>query len=369
MADVSNKESNIRFRPDRIGKYFRKHLGDFVFSELSEEYTFRAGVSSAMRGVPVPMRKEDIKTFSENRGISPARLGENMAWVIGCDPHFKHAQSYVTFLRTVFDDRFREGITMRAETLASGGDLEGACVYYRAALCISPRDADAMYGYARVCRDMYLDDPESKDEEYVGLFKAESLDWFELLTVIHPDFPQPYYYLGFAYLNLGLYTKASLAWEAYLEKSEAEEAGETDAEGNGIQAEAMSEERREAREKDRAEIRSRLEELREPTEIEIGCNFVASGRFEQGLRILLPYADSKYKEWWPMSYYIGVAYARTGEPERAAEMFKRVLAADPSNVYSMLELAELYGQLGNSEQSEKYRRKAEVVAEQAEVLQ
>ncbi len=45
---------------------------------------------------------------------------------------------------------------------------------------------------------MYL---ASQNEEYVGRFKAEALEWFEILTEVHPKFAQGYYYLGYAYLN------------------------------------------------------------------------------------------------------------------------------------------------------------------------
>ena len=60
---------------------------------------------------------------------------------------------------------------------------------------------------------MYLN---SRNEEYVGRFKAEALDYFELTTETHPRFAQGYYYLGYAYLNMGLYVKADLTWSEFL---------------------------------------------------------------------------------------------------------------------------------------------------------
>ena len=42
---------------------------------------------------------------------------------------------------------------------------------------MKPDYLHAMYSYARACRAMYLD---SGNEEYVGRFKAEALDYFEL---------------------------------------------------------------------------------------------------------------------------------------------------------------------------------------------
>ena len=35
--------------------------------------------------------------------------------------------------------------------------------------------------------------------------------------MIHPDFAMGYYFLGYGYANMGLYTKASLTWESFIE--------------------------------------------------------------------------------------------------------------------------------------------------------
>ena len=41
-------------------------------------------------------------------------------------------------------------------------------------------------------------------------------DWFELLVETHPRFAQGYYYLAYAYLNLGLYAKADITWREFI---------------------------------------------------------------------------------------------------------------------------------------------------------
>ena len=63
----------------------------------------------------------------------------------------------------------------------------------------------------------------AKGREYIGRYKAESLDAFERLTLKKPDFDMGFYFLGYGYLNLGLYVKAKLTWETFMELSENQE--------------------------------------------------------------------------------------------------------------------------------------------------
>jgi tetratricopeptide (TPR) repeat protein len=144
-----------------------------------------------------------------------------------------------------------------------------------------------------------------------------------------------YYYLGYCYINMGLYIKAKLAWEKFLKMSR--------------------------NPKDSKEIKSRLQQMEQPVKIEEGCNAVLSGRHELGIDILEPYLDSKFKDWWPLSYYLGVAYARTGNRKDAVASFKRVLGINGTHVESMEELAAIYGETNDKENETKYRKKAELI--------
>ena len=42
----------------------------------------------------IPLRKKEIKEFAGGEGIDMLVLAENMAWVMGCDPHFKYTKDY-----------------------------------------------------------------------------------------------------------------------------------------------------------------------------------------------------------------------------------------------------------------------------------
>jgi tetratricopeptide (TPR) repeat protein len=221
----------------------------------------------------------------------------------------------------------------KAKDAAERDSYDDACRLFRAALCVEPQDLAAMYGYARVCRVMYQ---ASDDSAYTARFKAEALEYFELTTETHSRFPQAHYYLGYAYLNMGFYQKAQLTWKRYLEHS--------------------------SHPKDRREIKERLRQLADPLEIERGYNAILAGRFEEGRVALEPYLESKYNDWWPLYYYLGVAYISAGNRDGAVDMFRRALALNPSHIESMNELADIYGADGDAALSEKYRGKAGLIA-------
>ena len=107
-----------------------------------------------------------------------------------------------------------------------------------------------------------------------------------------------------------------------------------------------------------------MAQLEQPISIEKGCNAVLAGRWREGLDILEPFLDTKFKGWWPLHYYLGVAYARTGSNAKAVASFKRVLGINGSHLESIKELADLYALSGDKENERKYRKKAELIMAQ-----
>lgn len=315
----------------RLDGYFKDRLKDTAFVELS-----LGAMGGLLDGVPVPLSAEDVRD-SAGKGIDAGRLAKNMIYVIGCDPAFPYVNSYIGFIKRAFDDRLIKMICSDGLGALVDGKAKEACIFFRAALQLDPDDADAMYGYARACRDVYA---ESEDDTEIGNFKAESIDYFEKLTLEHPEVAEGHYYLGYGYMNMGLYVKAEIAFRTYLKlMPEGEEADE---------------------------VRERLAQLRDPVEIEKGCNEVIAGRYENGIEVLEKYLDTGAKTWWPLHYYLGVAYRMTGDDEQATERFRNVLRLNASNVETMDELADIYAKSGDKELEEKYRKKAALVRASAE---
>lgn len=335
--EVPDEELDLKLREDRIGRYFTKYLNKFVFAEFSEDFLKKVKGADIMRGVPVPLRKQDIKDFNGGEGVDMMHIAENMAWVMGCDPHFKYTNSYVDYLYEIFGSKIVDGLLKEGRDAAELGDYDNACIHFRACLCLLPNSLHAMYSYARSCTKMY---ENSKNKEFVGRMKAEALDFYELIVIIHPRHPNAYYYLGYAYLNMGYYVKAELVWNDYL--------------------------RRSRNSKDRKEISTRLKQIEGPVTIEKGYTDIMAGRNKEGLSKLTPFLESEFNSWWPLHYYIGVGYERTGMTDEAIEEFKYVLKLNGSHLETMEELYAIYQALGDTQNSAKYRKKIEIIRKQIE---
>jgi tetratricopeptide (TPR) repeat protein len=218
-----------------------------------------------------------------------------------------------------------------------------------------------MYLYARVCKACSEADPDGEgseelSEDYKGSFKAESMEAFELLTMIHPGFAMGYYYLGYAYLNMGLYLKAKLTWEDFMRLSSC--AGdETDDQSYGLSDDQIQDLRK--------EISDMLRDLEDPVNIERGCNMIMSGDYLGGIEILNGYREGRYEYWWPLWYYLGIAESSLGHTKEAEDCYKRVLRLSPSNIEAMEELAAIYAMAGDEVNAAKYRNKIEIVRKNA----
>jgi len=310
-----------------------------LFDELSDDYLRSAGVLDILKGVPVPIAIDDdghMTTFS---------IASKMAKIIGADKTYPYADKYMAFIDRVTQDRSVQFFISEGARAADEEKFEEACMMFRAALTKEPKSQDALYLYGRACQGAY--EREELDEDYVGNFKAESLEAFELLTVLHPNFAMGYYFLGYAYLNLGLYTKARLTWEKFIELT------------------ANPDIKRVAEMKDRVELRDEINErllsLNDPVIIENACNQIMSGDFLNGRDTLMKFREGRYETWWPLWYYLGVAEESLGNAVDAIKAYKKALVLSPSNTDVMQELSKLYLAVGDEENSEKYRKKIEVV--------
>jgi len=331
-GDITKKrpetETHLAFRPDRVAGYLKHRMDELVFDEFTPDFLEKSGLTEVFSGVPIPLREEDRKDFSDPSGIRGSIIAENMARVLGIDPKCPYREAYIDFIERNFGNKAVDNITRKAKDFADKEEYEDACIYFRAGLVLKYNDLPSMYGYARVLRTMYSN---GKKEEYIGNLKAESLDFFEMTTETYPRFDMGFYYLGYMYLNLGLYTKAKLAWKEFIGLSRIL--------------------------KDRREIAKRLGQLKDPVEIEKGYNAVLAGKWNTGIRILEPYKDSKFNDWWPLWYYLGVAYARKDRLKEAEDAFKRALKGSPRHIESMEELEDIYKQAGDKINQKKYRDK------------
>ena len=318
---------------DRIGEFLLPHVEEFVFDELSDNYLKKAGIADILTGVPIPIRKTELS------GITTLKIAQNMAFIIGCDINFKYRQNYIAYIERMFTKDFVKPLINDGIDGAAKNDFDYACICFRAAILMDPENVDALYCYGRACKDSY---ETGEGEDYVGRYKAEALEAFEKVTLKKPDFDMGYYFLGYAYLNLGLYVKAKLTWESFLELTENEE--------------------------QKKEINGWLKKLVDPVRIEEGYNDILSGRFDEGLAILEEYGqDDRFNTWWPLWYYLGVGYKELERFEDSEEALLKVLKLSPSNAETMEELVHLYTLTKQDDKKEKYEKKIEIVKHNREL--
>ncbi len=311
-----------------------------VFGELSDSFLKVMGGYEILKGIPVPI------TEGVNGQIPVRGIFLDMAKVIGGDSQFVYAEKYLTYMKAAAGDDAEAILVSEGAKAADEERYEDACKLLRTALLIDPKSQAALYLYARACKACY--ETEDKDEDYVATFKAESMESFELLTMVHPEFAMGYYFLGYAYLNLGLYTKAKLTWDDFMKYSSG--AGEDDAGMDDDQLEDL-----------RHEISDMLLDLEEPVKIEKGCNQIMAGDFVGGRDTLSQFKEGRYETWWPLWYYLGVAEASLGNGQAAIDDYKKVLTLSPSNIDVMEELVEIYEAVGDSAGANKYRNKIQIV--------
>ena len=321
-----------------------------MFAELSPDYLSRTGASEILSGIPVPV---GIEGNDAKGAIDLKSIVLNMARVMGGDPLFLYADKYSDFIKHALGENAVAMLVSEGAHSADEGDFEDACMLLRAALRIDPKSREALYLYARACKEAYeteaaMAEDGMGDEERIGLFKAESSETFELLTMIHPDFAMGYYFLGYAYLNMGLYLKAKLSWQDFLRLSAG---SETEIHEMDDQMLAYL----------REEISERVEELEGPVEIELGCNRIMGGDFAGGRDTLMKFTEGRYSQWWPLWYYLGVAEAALGNKDEAIADLRKVLTLSPSNTEAMEELAAIYEATGDAVNASKYRKKIGII--------
>jgi tetratricopeptide (TPR) repeat protein len=371
----------------RVREYLRHLLDVILFDEFSQNYLSQADLADVMSEIPAPFQVQDLVKYKEEGSLPVDAIILNMGRVIGADSEFIYNENYKQFIRHFLGEKSAAFFAVKAADEIAGqarndaeeqgldsrlrgndtGDLgdatlvipaeagisdtdnlELACAYQRAAvsLCAEP-NAEILYAYADICTRLYN---LSEDPDYTGSFKAEAVDVYETLTFIVPDFAPAWYQLGYAYANMGLYAKAVLTWQSFLELTQTVIPGEVP-ESKPFDAE-------------RKEIEDRIAQMDAPMRIEKGCNEILAGRYQSGIDILKEFTNGEHEAWWPLWYYLGEAYMAVGQIADSEASFKRVLALSPSQIPAMEGLVEIYEYTGDEKQREKYSNKIKLIQEQ-----
>ncbi len=312
---------------DKIQKYITHINDEFKLAILPRDLLKETDNLHILNKIPVPINKD------EKDKVSSLQLAINMMIVLACNTNFKHKNNYITFILKNIGQDMSTMLLHKGIDYANKKEYIDALIMFRAVLILDNNSLDSLYNYALVCRDIYNECED--DEEKIALFKVESIEALEELTLKHPDYSMGYYHLGYSYLNMGLYLKAKITWESFLDSSSEKELIE--------------------------EINERISLLEDPIDIERGANFILSGRYTEGIEVLSNYKQGEFGEWWPLWYNLGIAYSALEQYDEAIESFLTVLTYSSSNTVVMQELSELYAVIGDEEKAEKYRNKINLI--------
>lgn len=327
----------MNIKTDLFKEYLEGEIKDFLFSELDPSF-LAANDLAFLENIPVPIKKDDLKDFTEN-GLSTTKLADNMAFVIGADNSFKYCSYYIRFFKKLFNDNIVNVFISKAEALLSSSEYRKAMCYLRAAKLLDPTGLNAMFCYANGCRIWYQSMEGEDFTELISTLKSEANLYFAQTTNMYPEFAPAWYFLAYAYLNSGSYTKAELAFNHYLKQSEGQP------------------------EEDIKEVNERLADLKDPVIIEHGRDLLMAGNAQEAIEILSVYTEGKYSRWWPLYFYLGAGYEQLGNDLAAIENYRNVLKYNPSNYDAMISLSELYQKTGQEELAGKYSEKAKIILE------
>ncbi|MBQ3107921.1 MAG: hypothetical protein IJC68_04840, partial [Firmicutes bacterium] len=131
----------ISLEKSRVTEYLKeRYKNQFLFDSLSADYLKRDGRMTFLTDVPVPFTMEDLVDFKEGRGLSVARMGENMVFVMGMDPQFPYKNQYRQFLQICFDTRVKEAFLHDGGEALNKGDLYRAATLFRGVMVLAQEE-------------------------------------------------------------------------------------------------------------------------------------------------------------------------------------------------------------------------------------
>ncbi|NLY09347.1 MAG: hypothetical protein GXZ11_05550 [Tissierellia bacterium] len=204
----------------KLEKFFKNKTGDLAFLEPKSEIenTMLRNRLSA----PIPLWSESlvegIKEGEFEEEVGSVHIIEGMIAVIGIDPLFKFANTYIEILSEMMENPL-ETILSFAWKYDKDGDKVKAAIAYRAALTFDDYNDIAMSNLASIYGEIAN---ESEDAQLINELIIEGTDLLEdVLNRYKSDEVRPL--LGKYYINAGLYLKAKLTMEPYLQVGEKEE--------------------------------------------------------------------------------------------------------------------------------------------------
>lgn len=298
-----------------IEEYFKKKASRISFLEVRDDVLFEIKGYPSDKQIPLPIITEilikEIEKGNMEEEIKFTHIMEGIIYLLGTDSTFPYIDDYKNILKTS-NENIEEYIFYEGIKLIEKKDYDNGAIYFRALKSINNKNINGLFNYALTLEEIAKQHLEMDKEEEGLKFLQKSTNELESILDIDDKYPLAYYKLGYHYKFFGQFLKAKLIWTKHLtfDKDELR-----------LQ-----------------EIRTEIDFIEDDVKLESGLTYLSHEQYDNALDMFLKILP-KYKEWWELNYFIGIAYKGLGDLEKAIDYLDT--AKDLNN-----EEGDIYNELG-----------------------
>lgn len=307
-----------------IASFLKEKTEGISFIELKQRKQFEK--EGFPDNLPLPILTEDMV-----EGVLQSKMEEHidfrlilkgMIYVIGADETFLYGKEYQRIVKREPEiEKFILWLIHKAEEI---NQVDDVLVYSHGYARLFPESKRALLNYALSLEKKaeYHFHKQEKKEGTLFLVHSDKI-LNQLLDLDEQDAPA-LYKLGYHAKSQGLFLRAKLFWEKLLNSQAEEEL--------------------------KQEIVEELDKIENQVVYEEAYHLVMRGKAEEALELLNPLYE-QYKDWWSLSFLVGLAYRQTEDYTKAVEAFERALLYEAENSMILNELAISKASLGYEEEA------------------
>lgn len=296
-----------------IDKYFKEKTDKLTFIELKENSFVELKGYIIKDEIPLPILTEGlvkgIKEGDYNEEIRIKDIIEGIIYTIGTDTEFPYINEYKEILYA-YEENIVDYIFYKGIKDLENEKYDDGCIKLRALLVLGPKNTNTLFNYGlgiEALAKKFIELENKNGEDFLNY----STNLFESILNIDQEFPLAHYKLGYHYLYLEQYLKASLTWKKFIGLSKDEVLVQ--------------------------EIRNEIEKIDEDVIYETGLTYLIYNDYEKSLDLLLKLMP-KYKDDWNLNFSIGRCYTGLELYDLAIEYISEAieLNKEEPNLYNEL---------------------------------
>ena len=307
---------------ETVDKYFKEKTDNLTFIELQDDSFVDLKGYIIRADIPLPiLTKELIEgikggVFEEEIRISD--FVEGIIYTIGTDDNFPYLKEYKEILYA-YDDKIEDYIFFTGVRDLQEDRFDDGCIKLRALLALDPNNVDAIFNYGLGIEGLarkFIDLDDEKGNDFLDF----STSLFESILDIDKEYALSYYKLGYHYLYLEQYLKASLTWKKFISKSKDEVLVQ--------------------------EIRNEIDRIDDDVVFETGITYLAYNDYEKALNFFLKLMP-KYEDNWSLNFSIAKSYLGLQQDDLAIEYLIKAIELRDDDPDLFNELGIIYYNKGD----------------------